>query len=477
MAHLVLALCLAALTGPGTPPPDKPWTERSTDDARRHAVALPSLAPLVRTVSAAVVNISTRGDPARRPRLPPFPSPPAGDPAEELFKRFSEAEGGPRPHLMGMGTGFIIHPTGYIVTNAHVVEAAETIEVRLLGDDTGRPATVVGLDSPTDLALLKVDGQGLPVIPLGDSDALEVGEFVVAVGNPFGLGHSASFGMVSAKGRRDISPSGRPGLYDFIQTDAAINPGNSGGPLCNLRGEVVGINSAVNPAGQGIGFAVPVNMAKQLLPDLKDRGRVTRGWLGVEVQRVTPELAQGFGLASTQGALVSGVAEGGPAARAGLEVGDVILAMDGKRAEGQDVSLRAAAGAVGTAVTLRVLRDGEERLVRVTLGPRPDERLVEGPGTPATPEWVLGMRVAELDGATRATLGRGAAGVVVREVESGSPAERAGVTTGDVVVKVNGKGVTSVVSWVALAGQVREGGVVKLFLRRGNTGVFVSFPR
>ncbi|MEW5848622.1 MAG: Do family serine endopeptidase [Myxococcota bacterium] len=455
---------------------EKLWTEKSTEDQKRDTITVPTMAPLIKRSSAAVVNISTNAKAGSG--LPPG-HPDIDEDVPDLFKRFHGDM--PRPQVRGMGTGFIIHPTGYIVTNAHVVEDAETIEVRLLDDDVPRKARVVGADPPTDLALLKIDGQNLPVLPLGDSDSLEVGDFVVAIGNPFGLEHSASFGMISAKGRRDISPSGRSGLYDFIQTDAAINPGNSGGPLMNLRGEVVGINSAINAAGQGIGFAVPINMAKALLPELKDKGKVTRSWLGVSIQKVTPELAQSFGLDAARGALVSQVVDEGPSAKAGVEPGDVIVEFDGKKVgHSADLPLMAAMAGVGKTVPLKLIRDGKERVVKVTLAARPDEKQLlaaRNGGAPAEPETVLGVRVSELTGTHREkwSLPKDFQGVVVEAVERDSPAAQAGLAPGDIIVKLNGKSASDVAAFSRLARGIQQGQMVRLFVRRGDSGMFIAF--
>ncbi|MBI5493421.1 MAG: Do family serine endopeptidase [Deltaproteobacteria bacterium] len=454
---------------------DRLWMEKSADEAKRDQVLLPSAAPLIKKASAAVVNIMTNGKPP-----PGLGNGEDGNPFDEFFKRFHGGREIPRELLRGAGTGFLIHPTGYIVTNAHVVEDAASIEVRLLDDDTPRPAKVIGQDSTTDLALIKIDGKDLPVLPLGDSDALEVGDFVLAIGNPFGLAHSASFGMVSAKGRKEINPSGRSGLYDFIQTDAAINPGNSGGPLVNLRGEVVGINAAVNAAGQGIGFAIPVNMAKQLLPDLKEKGSVTRSWLGLNIQKVTPELAQSFGLESPRGALVAGVVEDGPSAKAGVEPGDVIVEFDGKKVvHSVDLPLMAATAGVGKSVPVKVMRDGKEKSVKVILTARPDDTTLARANSRSGGEARdLGIRVVEL-GAMRQQLGLapGFKGIVVKEVEADSPAAQAGLRAGDVIVKFNGKPVESVAHFVSAARGVKEGQMVRLFVRRGDTGLFLAFKR
>ena len=288
-------------------------------------------AALAEKLSPAVVNISTVQKSARRGERPfrGFQSPfrerePFGnDPFREFFERFFGDA--PPKGRQSLGSGFIINPQGLIITNNHVIEEADKITI-VLFDEREFEAQVIGRDAKTDLALLKVQTNvALPTVPLGDSSTLRIGEWVMAIGNPFGLSHTVTVGIVSAKGR--IIGAGQ--YDDFIQTDASINPGNSGGPLFNTRGEVIGINTAIIAGGTGIGFAIPVNLAKELLPQLHDKGKVTRGWLGVMIQKVTPELAQSFRIQQPSGALVADVIEGSPAAKGGLQRGDVITSFDG----------------------------------------------------------------------------------------------------------------------------------------------------
>jgi S1-C subfamily serine protease len=269
----------------------------------------------------------------------------------------------------GQGTGFIISPDGYILTNDHVVGNAEKITVRLL-DDREFEGKVIGSDPNTDIALIKIDdSSALPAASLGDSDAVDIGEWVVAIGNPFGLDHTVTAGIVSAKGRRNVFPGGRSGTYDFIQTDASINPGNSGGPLINMRGEVIGINSAISAQGQGIGFAIPINMAKMLMPQLKQTGRVARSYIGVVPDVVPRDIASALGLASTDGALIRQIVANSPAQDADLRAGDVIVEFDGKPVRTPaDLRLMAGLAGVGKTVTLGVIGDsGKRRQVEITL--------------------------------------------------------------------------------------------------------------
>jgi serine protease Do len=315
---------------------------------------------------------------------------------------------------------------------------------------------------------------------------LAVGDFVVAIGNPFGLSQSVSMGILSAKGRRDIAPSGRQGLYDFLQTDASINPGNSGGPLLNLAGEVIGINSAVNAAGQGIGFAIPVNLVKKLLPDLKERGHVQRSWMGVAIQKVNPALARELGLDRPRGALLTQIVEGGPAYKAGLKPGDVITKFDGKNVDdSSDLPLLAATAGVGRTVPIELVRDREARSAKLTLKPMPrtsDDnggRLDRGRRAAEEKSTRIGVRVDTLDDELRARLSLRASdrGAVVVGVEPGSPAAEAGIQPGDVVVDVNGASVVNREDFVRALDKVPSGKIVKLLVLRDGGKTFVALMK
>jgi serine protease Do len=329
------------------------WREKPTNGALPDALRI--WVEIAQTVRPAVVNIATT-EKVRSPL------------GEDPFSRFLAGPTRPRTAL---GSGFIVSADGYIVTNYHVVREAAQIVVRL-SDRQERTAKMVGGDSKTDLALLKIDGGNLPILPFGDSDRLEVGEPVMAIGNPFGLEQTVTTGIVSAKERFIGS-----GPYDdFIQTDTSINPGNSGGPLVDARGALVGINSAIlsqSGGWAGISFAIPVSLAKQVLPQLRERGRVIRGYLGVAAAPVTPDVAREMRLPAARGALVAEVPAGGPAARAGIAPGDVITGVAKEEINGpRDLTRRVAATPPGTKVTLRVVREGRERAVDVTLGELPD---------------------------------------------------------------------------------------------------------
>jgi serine protease Do len=350
-------------------------------------------------------------------------------------------EGEAPPDRPRVGSGFVIHKSGYIITNNHVIEQAGAVEVHLL-DQRKFPARVVGKDRRTDLALLKVEAPGdLPAIPLGDSDALEVGELVLAVGSPFGLGHAVTMGIVSRKGP-GLRPSGP--FDDYIQTDAAINPGNSGGPLVNSRGDVVGIVTAVIPNRQ-VGFAIPINLAKTLLPELREKGKIAWGFLGVGIQGLTEELAKAFDLKEPKGALVNNVLPGFPAAVAGVKRGDVILRIDGQEIPDVRTLQRIVSRTpVGKQVELRVLRAGTVETLVAMVGEAGGGGRPGGPA--AVPARDLGLQVEELDVelGKKYKLGKDEDGIVVTEVAKGGPAATAGLRPGDLVREVNRRAVSSV---------------------------------
>jgi serine protease Do len=348
---VLLALLLAAAA------PQKPWTDAPASSPRPTAppASIAQLAKLAMPAVVGIVAVTARGGSA--------------DPFHDFLERmYGSGTAEHEQPVRGIGTGFFVRSDGLLATNGHVVEGATDITVQVGDDERAYRGVLVGKDDATDLALVKVEGGPFPVLALGDSEALEVGEWVVAIGNPFGLSRSVTTGIVSFKGRREVNPSGKPGYYDFIQTDAAINPGNSGGPLLDARGAVVGINAAVNPSGQGIGFAIPIGMLKDLLPQL-EKGRVVRSWMGLTVQeQMGPELAESFGVPGGKGAVVTEVVSAGPAARAGLRPGDVITSFDGEPIA-ESYRLRWLTGNAGPRRTVRVgvwreARHGTGRLAR-----------------------------------------------------------------------------------------------------------------
>ena len=370
----------------------------------------------------------------------------------------------------GVGSGFIMSKEGYILTNNHVVEDADQIKVKLAGGKEF-DGKIVGRDPKTDLALVKIAGDSdLQPLKLGNSDDLKVGNWVVAVGSPFGLEQTVTAGIVSAKGRVIGS-----GPYDnFIQTDASINPGNSGGPLINLQGEVVGINTAIIASGQGIGFAIPINMAKEIAPQLQKRGHVTRGLLGVTIQDVTPELAKSLGLKESKGALVSQVVPGGPADKAGIEQGDVIVNFDGQPVgDSKDLPRIVASTPVGKTVTVKLLRDGKEVERQAKVGEMEEENTSEAAKSPIHPS--LGVTVQNLTPQIARELGlKKSAGVVVTGVEPGSPAAEAMIQVGDVIQAVNRKPVKNVDDFVKIVEKAKGGGSLLLLVQRGANSLFAA---
>jgi serine protease Do len=375
-----------------------------------------------------------------------------------------------------LGSGFLIDKGGYIVTNNHVVEDADQIKVRLY-DETEFDATVIGRDPKTDIALIKIDAADTELQPLklGNSDDLPVGSWVVAIGSPFGLEQTVTAGIVSAKGR--IIGSGP--YDDFIQTDASINPGNSGGPLLNLKGEVVGINTAIVASGQGIGFAIPVNMADGIIAQLRDTGEVSRGWLGVGIQNLTPELAEYYGIEAKEGVLVTQIYEGDPADQAGIKEGDIIIAVDGKPiASSRELSRTVAEAGVGSKMNINLLRDGREKQVRVKLAKRPDTEPTMARGESRSDDF--GLRVREIDPeiAGRLGLDENAKGVVVTDVDPDSKAGQADIRQGDVIIEINRQPVESIDDYNSQLGKIEKGDTVQMLLRRGGGGLLaVKFTR
>lgn len=407
-----------------------------------------SFADLAEKLLPAVVNISTTQSVKARegmevPRFPP------GSPFEEFFRDFFERQqrqGRPRRQTTSLGSGFIIDAAGYIVTNNHVIAEAEKITVTL-HDDTKVKAKVVGRDQKTDLAVLKIETKKrLSAVSLGDSDITRVGDWVVAIGNPFGLGGTVTAGIVSAR-KRDINS----GPYDdFIQTDASINRGNSGGPMFNLKGEVIGINTAIfSPSGGsvGIGFAIPANLAKPIIQQLRKFGRARRGWLGVRIQTVTQEIAQGLGLPKVHGALVASVTEGSPAEKGKIKVGDVILRFDSKEiSQMRSLPRIVAETTVGKDVNVIVWRQGREKKLRLNLGEFPEKpqkvaatktlgaKSAEG----ASPVPQLGLVLSPVTAALRKqfSLGASETGVVVTKVDQDGPAAKKRIRPGDIIRKI-----------------------------------------
>jgi serine protease Do len=427
---------------------------------------------IVRTISPAVVNISTTK--VVRSDTGPF----SEEPFFDLFSPFHEF-GMPRKWKeRSLGSGVIVSPDGYIVTNNHVVEKADEIKVTLLDNRTLK-GSLVGSDPKTDVAIIKIAASDLPTVTWGDSDRLQVGEFVLAIGSPYGLSHTVTMGIISAVGRANV---GIADYEDFIQTDAAINPGNSGGPLVNIKGELIGINTAIfsrSGGYQGIGFAVPSNMVRLVMDQLIRNGRVTRGWIGVSIQELTPELAQEFGLTRSKGALVSDVVKDSPAGRAGIVRGDVILGLNGK--EIRDVSsLRnmVAQSRAGSEIMLKVRRSGKEFTVKVTVAELPREVAeVQPDQLPHDTEArvLTGLTVMDLSREIVRQLGfdKDEKGVVVVRVEPGSPADDAEIKKGDIIKEINKKEIYNLEGFNRIATRIKRDQQVLLFVNRGGKKFYV----
>jgi serine protease Do len=394
------------------------------------------------------------------------------DPFRDFFERFF---GGQMPRefkQQSLGTGFIIDPAGYILTNNHVVAQTDQISVRL-EDQKEFTATIVGRDPMTDLALIRIKTDAtLNPLPLGDSNLVEVGDWVVAIGNPFGLGNTVTAGIVSAKYRQ----IGAGPYENFIQTDTPINPGNSGGPLLNTAGEVIGINTAIfseSGGSVGIGFAIPINMAKDLLPQLR-QGKVTRGWLGVVIQPITPELKEKLNLKDTSGALVSDVASGGPAYLAGIRRGDVILSFDGKDIKkSSDLPYIVAATPVGKVVTVKALRRGTIKTFQVKVQELKEEKETLAATEQKTPR--LGMVLEEVTPALASKYNLAETrGLVVVDIEDGSAAALAGLRPGDIILEVDNEGVETVAAFADRLRQYKKGDTLLLLVNREGNTVFLT---
>jgi serine protease Do len=436
---------------------------------------LPDFTDIVERQGAAVVNISTTQS-VKNPIAQQLPNVPEDDPFYEFFRRFVPNPGPREFQSQSLGSGFIISADGYLLTNAHVVDAAEEITVKLT-DKRELKAKVIGADKRTDIALLKIDAAGLPVVRLGDPSKLKVGEWVIAIGSPFGFENSVTAGIVSAKGRSLPQENFVP----FIQTDVAVNPGNSGGPLFNLRGEVVGINSQIysrTGGFMGLSFAIPIDVAQDIANQLKTTGKVTRGRIGVVIQPLTRELADGFGLKSPQGALVNSVEKGGPAEKAGIEAGDVILKFDGKPVTSSEDLPRMVGGTKpGSRATVQVWRNKATRDVQVTVAELVDNDKAgrqsrRGGKPPAQAPTVYGMALSDLTDAQRKEL-KVDGGVLVENAQGA--AARAGIRRGDVILAVNNQDVKSVDHFKEVMGQIDKGRIVALLVRRGNNSLYVPF--
>ncbi len=447
------------------------------------ARTLPDFIELVERNSPAVVNISTtqKRQAGTAPQLPKgfeMPDLPEDSPFHDFFRRFfGEGGEGEQFDTESLGSGFIISSDGYVISNNHVVRNADEVIVRL-SDRREFSARVVGTDDRSDIALLKIDAEDLPTVRLGVDYDLKVGEWVLAIGSPFGFDHSVTAGIVSAEGRS----LPRENYVPFIQTDVAINPGNSGGPLFNLDGQVVGVNSQIfsrTGGFMGLSFAIPIDVAMDVAEQLRDKGRVSRGWLGVLIQDVTRELAESFGMERPQGALVAKVLSDSPAEAAGFQVGDIVLAFNGMEvSRSSDLPPIVGRTRVGTEVPVQILRDGKAVTLEVRTDELPEEEALKlGEAPPAAPKTAsdvrLGISISDLTDEQRESLEVRDQGVVVTEVEQG-PAQRAGVRSGDVILMLNNEKVTSAEQFEELAGSLPAGKAVSILVQRQGNPIFLA---
>jgi serine protease Do len=434
-----------------------------------------SFSQLVESAGPAVVNIRiVKTIKGGGPVFRHFQREPWGreGPFKDFFEKFFGEDMQREFKQPSVGSGFIIDKEGHVVTNNHVIEDADQIRVKL-GDDNEFDAKVVGRDPNTDLALLKVESKkDLPYIEMGDSDKLKIGQWVVAIGSPFGLERTVTAGIVSAKGR--VIGSGP--YDDFIQTDASINPGNSGGPLLNMDGEVIGINTAIIASGTGIGFAIPANLAKGIIAQLKSEGEVTRGWLGVAIQDLTNEMADYYGLKDRKGVLVADVFKDDPADKAGIKAKDIILEVNDQKIESSRQLTSMIAGLkVGEKAKIEVFRDGKPKTFFITLAKRDDEKLASRsvPDEPEVEE-ELGIRVAELTAEQAQQFNiEDMSGVVVVSVKSGSKGDEAGIQMGDILKEINHQVIGDVNEYKEAMQKLKSGDTVNLFIWRKNAGFLV----
>jgi Do/DeqQ family serine protease len=447
---------------------EKLWVQTTPESNPSAIIPIPSLAPLVTKIKPAVLVVTTESIDPRNQQLPPG--------YEDLYRFFGPNAGNPNfrqpeQNRKGLGSGFIIHPSGLALTNNHVIEGASKIKIKVGGDLKEYEAEIVGTDPDTDVALIQIksDKKDWPTLPLGNSSAMQVGDFAMAIGNPLGLEHSISFGPISARGRRDIQPSGKRGLFDFMQLSAPINPGNSGGALVNMSGEVIGINTAISASGQGIAFAIPIDQVKQILPQLKKNGKVSRSGLGVRVENVSPELAKELGLPYTHGALVREVISGSAADKAGIQPGDVITEFDGEILnDASALSVEAGLGGIGKSVVLKVSRDNRSLTLRITLEAIDKENPIKKAELKELEN--LGVKVVDHQELN-------IQGARIAEVSPHSVANMAGLEKNDLVLKANNQLIKNADSLASLVKKTTSGGLLRLLLKRQNTSFFVVIQK
>ena len=469
---LIFSAAIAGLTIAGAAAADSShfWTELPDNGHLAKVQSLPDFVDLAAKLSPAVVNISSEeAEDGGSEEDDPPPSPPGKTP-HSPFEEYS-------PHAKSLGSGFIVSKDGYVITNDHVVTDAQRIAVSTQ-DGNQYKARLIGRDEKSDIALLKIDAKHeLPIAPLGNSDEVRVGQWVMAIGNPFGFDHSVTVGVVSAKGRFI------PGNFDeFIQTDASINPGNSGGPLISTRGEVVGVNSAIytrTGSNMGIGFAIPVNIVKEELSQLRASGKVVRGWLGVYIQKMTPEIAESLGLATPSGALVAEVLKGGPAKSAGIERGDVITAFDGTPiVDSRELPLVVGRTPIGHVATLKLIRQGKPQELKIEITPSHEAELASAEPMPKPNRGTassFGLYVKDLSPGLAKELGlEQSNGVVISSVEPGSRADEAGLRARDVILEVNRAAVKDVDSYQQAMSVGGKSKIVLILVRRGDSTIYFA---
>jgi len=452
-------------------------SSKSANPAPVTSVTIPSFADLAERVMPAVVSITSTeivSQPQRSFHGSPFdfffP-----DPRQQPNQ--DDQEDNQRRQLSG-GTGFIISEDGYILTNNHVIDGAEKVEV-VVGQTTDNPgetysAKIVGHDESTDIALIKIEADGLPTIKLGDSDKIRVGDWAIAIGNPFQFNNSLSVGVISGRGRALGISQATQSFENFIQTDAAINYGNSGGPLLNINGEVVGINTAIRAMAQNLGFATPINVAKRILPQLKSKGYVSRGYVGISITDLTPEEAKAFGVPGTRGVLVQQPSEGMPAEKAGIVAGDIITKVDDKTVHRtRDLIDYVSDVGPDAKVKVTLIRDGEQKVLTVTTIERPaDTAAAARPDAEAPARNKIGISVQQLDERTRQQYGfpDDLEGIIVTDVKDVSPAGEGGIAPGDVITSAQGKAVRTPEDLRKVIDSLKAGDVMRLYVTRGSSG-------
>ncbi len=434
---------------------------------------LNSFADLVKSLKPAVVNISTTSKINKRSF--PFSSPFNGEsPFDEYFRRFFGDMPQQEFKRRGMGTGFIISKDGYVVTNNHVVSNADNIEI-VLEDGNKYSSTIVGTDPNTDLALLKIKETGVfPYVSFGNSDESSIGDWVLAIGNPFGLGHTVTAGIISAKGR----VLGLGNYDDFIQTDAPINPGNSGGPLFNLNGEVVGVNTAIISRGQGIGFAIPGNLARNIIEQIKDNGKVIRGWVGLYIQKISPEISEAMGIKENSGVLVADISPGSPAESAGLKRGDIITMYEGEPINQiTDLTGKVALTSPGTKVKLDIIRNKQKKQITIKVDemPETEEKPQSKTEKPEAEPGLIGLNVINItpDLVRRYNLPSDT-GVLVTSVAGGSIASESGFKRGDIILSINKQKINSVEDYTKIIDTLDVNQSALFLIQRGNNTVYIG---